>query len=175
MSGTLSFLVQSAQAARTQEESRHLSSSEPGREAVSLVLRRIGPFDKRISVADELRRAGLSLRASHAAITALAERDVTVVLLPAEPDAAFFKTLGTLDVAARTAAPPPDVDVSEVRRRTGMTQIQFARYAGIDVKTLQNWEQGRNAPEGAARNFLIVLDAFPELVESALFTRPREA
>jgi len=45
---------------------------------VTLVLRRVGRFDKRITVATRLRAAGLTLKAAHAVITRLAEADVAV-------------------------------------------------------------------------------------------------
>ena len=41
-------------------------------------------------------------------------------------------------------------DIVALRRFVGMTQEEFARAAGISVDTLQNWEQGRRRPQGAA-------------------------
>jgi putative transcriptional regulator len=35
---------------------------------------------------------------------------------------------------------------------------------GISVKTLQNWEQGRREPEGAARVLLQVAAKHPEVI-----------
>ena len=36
--------------------------------------------------------------------------------------------------------------VKEFRSQTGMNQKQFAEYFGIPVRTLQEWEQGRQKP-----------------------------
>ncbi len=44
--------------------------------------------------------------------------------------------------------------VSSIRERTGLSQSQFARLLGVSVRTLQEWEQGRRAPSGAARTLL---------------------
>jgi putative transcriptional regulator len=46
--------------------------------------------------------------------------------------------------------------VSAVREKTGLSQARFARLLGVSVRTLQDWEQGRRAPSGAARTLLMV-------------------
>jgi putative transcriptional regulator len=46
--------------------------------------------------------------------------------------------------------------VSAIREGTGLSQSQFARLLGVSVRTLQEWEQGRRAPSGAARTLLLI-------------------
>ena len=46
--------------------------------------------------------------------------------------------------------------VSSVRDKTGLSQAEFARLLGVSVRTLQEWEQGRRAPSGAARTLLMI-------------------
>ena len=46
--------------------------------------------------------------------------------------------------------------VSSIRERTGLSQTRFAQLLGVSVRTLQDWEQGRRAPSGAARTLLMV-------------------
>jgi putative transcriptional regulator len=46
--------------------------------------------------------------------------------------------------------------VAEIRERTGLSQARFATLLGVSVRTLQDWEQGRRAPSGAARTLLMV-------------------
>jgi len=46
--------------------------------------------------------------------------------------------------------------VTEIRKRTGLSQAKFATLLGVSVRTLQDWEQGRRAPSGAARTLLMV-------------------
>jgi len=51
--------------------------------------------------------------------------------------------------------------VSAVRERTGLSQARFAQLLGVSVRTLQEWEQGRRAPSGAARTLLLVAQKNP--------------
>ena len=46
--------------------------------------------------------------------------------------------------------------VSSIREKTGLSQPKFAALLGVSVRTLQEWEQGRRAPSGAARTLLLV-------------------
>jgi putative transcriptional regulator len=53
-------------------------------------------------------------------------------------------------------------DVAGIRERTGLSQARFASLLGVSVRTLQDWEQGRRAPSGAARTLLMVADRNPK-------------
>ena len=52
-------------------------------------------------------------------------------------------------------------DVANIREKTGLSQARFAVLLGVSVRTLQDWEQGRRAPSGAARTLLMVADRNP--------------
>jgi putative transcriptional regulator len=52
-------------------------------------------------------------------------------------------------------------DVAKVREKTGLSQARFAELLGVSVRTLQDWEQGRRAPSGAARTLLVIADRNP--------------
>jgi putative transcriptional regulator len=52
-------------------------------------------------------------------------------------------------------------DVAEIREKVGLSQSTFAILLGVSVRTLQDWEQGRRAPSGAARTLLLVADRNP--------------
>jgi putative transcriptional regulator len=54
--------------------------------------------------------------------------------------------------------------VAEVRRETGLSQPAFAALLGVSVRTLQEWEQGRREPTGAARTLLRVAHRHPEVL-----------
>ena len=55
-------------------------------------------------------------------------------------------------------------DVKRIRESYELSQSQFAALLGISVATLQNWEQGRRAPEGPARVLLQVAAKHPDAV-----------
>ena len=52
--------------------------------------------------------------------------------------------------------------VAAIRERTGLSQPDFARLLGVSVRTLQEWEQGRRAPTGAARTLLHIASKNPK-------------
>jgi len=51
--------------------------------------------------------------------------------------------------------------VADIREKTGLSQARFAQLLGLSVRTLQDWEQGRRAPSGAAKTLLIIADKNP--------------
>jgi putative transcriptional regulator len=51
-----------------------------------------------------------------------------------------------------------------VRQRSGLSQARFADLLGVSVRTLQEWEQGRRQPSGAARTLLKVAERYPEIL-----------
>jgi putative transcriptional regulator len=53
-------------------------------------------------------------------------------------------------------------DVASVREKTGLSQARFAELLGVSVRTLQDWEQGRRVPSGAARTLLMIADKDPK-------------
>ena len=55
-----------------------------------------------------------------------------------------------------------------VRRRLGLTQLEFSRRIDVPLDTIRNWEQGKRSPTGAARALLRVLDKAPEASLMAL-------
>lgn len=52
--------------------------------------------------------------------------------------------------------------VRTIREKTGLSQSRFAALLGVSVRTLQDWEQERRAPSGAARTLLLIADRNPE-------------
>ncbi len=52
--------------------------------------------------------------------------------------------------------------VADIREKTGLSQSEFAELLGVSVRTLQDWEQGRRAPSGAARTLLLIANKNPK-------------
>jgi len=58
--------------------------------------------------------------------------------------------------------------VVRVRLNSGLSQAQFAAALGVSKRTLEQWEQGRRKPSGAAKTLLLIAERHPEvLVEVA--------
>jgi putative transcriptional regulator len=68
---------------------------------------------------------------------------------------------------AGQAARVTEVPVSPIvaaRNATGLSQARFAALLGVSVRTLQEWEQGRRSPSGAAKTLLRVAEKHPEVL-----------
>ncbi len=61
--------------------------------------------------------------------------------------------------------------VSAIREGTGLSQRKFAQLLGVSVRTLQEWEQGRRAPSGAARTLLRIAAKNPRAVLDVAWSR----
>jgi putative transcriptional regulator len=53
---------------------------------------------------------------------------------------------------------------AEARAQVGLSQQEFASLLGVSARTLQDWEQGRREPNGAAKTLLRVAVAHPEVL-----------
>lgn len=52
----------------------------------------------------------------------------------------------------------------EARHKVGVSQAAFAALLGVSKRTLQEWEQGRKQPSGAAKTLLQVAVQHPEIL-----------
>ena len=59
-------------------------------------------------------------------------------------------------------------DVAQARQGTGLSQSQFAEALHISKRTLQEWEQGRRSPSGAAQALIQIAKHHPEVVREVL-------
>ena len=75
------------------------------------------------------------------------------------------------EMKARKFARVTQVTVNEVveaRQSTGMSQAEFASALHISKRTLQEWEQGRRSPSGAAQALVRIAKRHPEVLRKAL-------
>ena len=59
-------------------------------------------------------------------------------------------------------------EVVQARQNTGLSQAEFAEALHISKRTLQEWEQGRRSPSGAAQALIRIASRHPEVVREAL-------
>jgi putative transcriptional regulator len=59
-------------------------------------------------------------------------------------------------------------DVAAARLKTGLSQTLFAQALQISPRTLQEWEQGRRVPSGAAKALIQIAFRHPEIIREGL-------
>ena len=79
------------------------------------------------------------------------------------------RTLSPADLGRMKRTP----QVKIIRRALGISQEDFAARYQIPIGTLRDWEQGRVAPDQAARAYLTVIARDPEAVRKALSSPQR--
>ena len=57
-------------------------------------------------------------------------------------------------------------DVRTIREAAKISQSQFARLIGVNLRTLQNWEQQRTHPTGPAKALLKIVALNPKAIEA---------
>ena len=86
-----------------------------------------------------------------------AKRDIGAELLLSvrQMKAGKGKIVARVDVPAVTLA----------RLKSGLSQADFANLLGVSVRTLQDWEQGRRQPSGAARTLITIAEQQPTILK----------
>jgi putative transcriptional regulator len=59
-------------------------------------------------------------------------------------------------------------DIVKARLNCGLSQAQFAAALHISPRTLQQWEQGRRQPSGAADTLLKIVARHPEVLREVM-------
>ena len=67
--------------------------------------------------------------------------------------------------AARTTELPAP-DVRTIREAAQISQSRFAKLIGVNLRTLQNWEQQRTQPTGPTRALLKIVASNPKAIEA---------
>ena len=82
------------------------------------------------------------------------------------PDGSVRRTVTGSDgvVQKQEVLTGPKWQLMAARSQSGMSQSEFARATGVSVRTLQEWEQGRKVPSGAAQSLLKLVSRHPELL-----------
>ena len=74
----------------------------------------------------------------------------------------------TLRTHAVTVRPAPELtpdELVEVRRRLNLSRGLFAAYLRTNVRTLENWEQGRARPNAQAALLINLVKRYPDTVQ----------
>lgn len=95
-----------------------------------------------------------------------AQRDLNAELLESIEQMKAGK-VGRVSVVTRDGR-VIDSPVAKARVISGLSQAQFAALMGVSLRTLQEWEQGRRKPSGAAKTLLRVAETHPEVLRELL-------
>ena len=89
-----------------------------------------------------------------------AKRDIGEELLQAVRDlkAGRVGRVSTIEVSPLAAS----------RLGIGLSQSEFAKLLGVSLRTLQEWEQGRRAPSGAAKSLITIAIKKPDVLKELL-------
>ncbi len=60
---------------------------------------------------------------------------------------------------------PEQLLAISARRSVNLTQKEFAQLLNVSIDSVQDWEQGRRSPRGAAKTLLRVAQSHPEILE----------
>jgi DNA-binding transcriptional regulator YiaG len=146
-----------------QTESRPRTASP----TVKVHLRRTDSISRPIDLARLLVSCGLSLRKAHEAVNRLAQAETVALELAGADIHRSICQLAELGIDARRVKMPA-VDPRHVREIFGLTQAEFADRFLLNIDTIRNWEQGRNAPDPSARLLLKVIEEYPHVIEAIL-------
>src|SRR5215467_3369154 len=162
MSTRLSLKEALGRRAKTPADRRKSSGSQAIR--VVLVANEIA---QPVELARELVRRGLSLRKAHDILNRVSEGACVPVELSGDSAKAVTTELSELGVSAY-AIHVPEVDIKRLRDTQKLSQAEFASLYGLELDTLQNWEQGRNVPDRSTKVLMKIIERFPDEVFLAL-------
>jgi len=75
------------------------------------------------------------------------------------------RTLRTHVVRTKAAPKMSAKELSALRKRMNLSRALFAKYLRTNVRTLENWEQGRASPNAQAALLIRMVDRYPDTVE----------
>ena len=94
-----------------------------------------------------------------------AKRDLNAELLAAAADLGKGR-IGRVHVPNQDGG-FSESEIVKARFASSLSQAQFAELLGISKRTLQQWEQGRRTPTGAARTLLKIVAKHPHMLKEA--------
>lgn len=118
-----------------------------------------------VPLARALIRRGVKGSVARDVADRLASGAAASVLLPHHDGQAFAEEIAGLGVFASVPKRVSGQALATLRKRLQLSQEQFANSIGLEVRTLQNWEQQRGALDAPTALLIKVLEHFPELVQ----------
>lgn len=162
MPNRLSFKEALARQGETPAERRAPSGSR-----ISLLLTMPGDIPLPVTTIQTIASFGTSLRKASETLDRIARGEAVAIELVVPKGRDILAELSKLGVGVQVVE-RPRVDVRTIRQRLDLTQAEFAIRFGLELDTVQNWEQGRYSPDPAATVLLKVIEQNPGAVDAAL-------
>ncbi|MEZ4727560.1 MAG: helix-turn-helix domain-containing protein [Caldilineaceae bacterium] len=90
----------------------------------------------------------------------MAKRDIGQEILDGIREIKAYKA-GEIELQKRELKQPSPA--KEIRAQLQLSQMAFAGLMGVSLRTIQDWEQGRREPTGAAKTLLRIAQQRPEV------------
>ena len=74
---------------------------------------------------------------------------------------------GSRPIAPVFSAEIPSINLKRLRKRLGLSQVDFAQKFGFTADSVRNWEQARRLPDRSTRILLRLIDRDPDAVAAA--------
>ena len=120
--------------------------------------------DKQLQARDAKRNIGAELLAAAQELQAKKAARTTTFEPLADGSVRRTVTLASGALQSQEVLSGPQWQLLAARTQAGLSQAEFARATGVSVRTLQEWEQGRKVPSGAAQSLLKLVSRHPELL-----------
>jgi putative transcriptional regulator len=120
--------------------------------------------DKQLQARDAKRNIGAALLEAAQELQAKKAARTTTFEPLADGSVRRTVTLASGVVQSQEVLTGPQWQLLAARTQAGLSQAEFARATGVSVRTLQEWEQGRKVPSGAAQSLLKLVSRHPELL-----------
>jgi DNA-binding transcriptional regulator YiaG len=148
-------------------EPSHVSSAS---RTIRMLLLPPDSIDRPVAFMRLLWDHGVSLKKARDIVEQLAKERPAVVELNTDAPELVSSELAKWGIA-HGVLEVPDVDVKQIREKQRLSQRDFARWYGLEVDTVRNWEQHRSPLEGAAKVLLNVIEKEPCAVLRVLVTQ----
>lgn len=131
-----------------------------------LVLRGVDRGSNTFLAIKALRRNGLTLtKAKRSIDAALAGKPVAIIVPKVESPNELMEELAGYGIRAHLVTPKKEYSVKQLRRHLGLTQEQFSVLYGVEMRTLQNYENGSRKPDGSTVAYFEMIERDPEITK----------
>jgi putative transcriptional regulator len=127
-----------------------------------------------VSLARALIRRGVTPSLARHVAERLLAGHATPVWLPHYDGAVLAHELDAIGVDLKTPEPVTGESLAALRKHLHLSQEQFANSVGLELRTLQNWEQNRVAFDAPTALLIKLLERLPNVVQRVAADEPRD-